>query len=80
MTAYTGLVDDASIKREKFDAACDCGRSVSRTIGEWQREPTSVCPECGATIKVDTGDLDKSERAVDRGLADINRQMRKIGS
>jgi hypothetical protein len=73
-------MDDLDLRSEKFDAACDCGGSVSRTIGQWQRQPTAECPSCGTTIEVDVSDLDRNVRAVDRGLADIDRQIRKIGS
>lgn len=67
-------MDDLNLRSEKFEAACDCGSSVSRTIGQWQRQPTAECPECGTTLKVDVSDVDRSVRAVDRGLADLDRR------
>ena len=50
------------------------------TIGQWQRQPTAECSECGTTLKVDVSDVDRSVRAVDRGLADLDRRIRKLGS
>ena len=70
-------MDDLNLRGEKFDAACDCGASVSRTIDQWQRNPTAECPECGTRIKVDVSDIGRSVHAVDRSLADLDRQIRK---
>lgn len=56
------------LDREKIDFTCDCGATVTSTIGKLRRSPTLTCPKCGATIRVDGSDLDRSVRNVDRAF------------
>ncbi|HWY17895.1 MAG TPA: hypothetical protein VNY27_04200 [Solirubrobacteraceae bacterium] len=69
-----------NLSSEKMDVTCDCGRSVSRTIAQWRRNPTMECPQCRAMINVDVSDVDRSIREVDRAFGKMDRQIRKLGS
>jgi hypothetical protein len=73
-------MNSLNLSNEKLDVACDCGRSVSRTIAQWRRNPTMECPQCRATINVDVSDVDRSIREVDRAFGKMDRQIRKLGS
>jgi hypothetical protein len=73
-------VDSLNLSSEKLDVDCVCGRSVSHTIAQWRRQPTMAYPECGATIKVDVSDVDRSIREVDRAFGKMDRQIRRLGS
>jgi uncharacterized Zn finger protein len=73
-------MDSLNLSSEKLDVECDCGRSASRTIAQWRRNPTLECPQCGTTIKVDVSDFDRSVREVDRGLERLDRQLGKLGN
>jgi predicted RNA-binding Zn-ribbon protein involved in translation (DUF1610 family) len=73
-------MDALSLSSEKFDVECDCGRSVSRTIAQWQRNSTMECPQCGVTIKVDVSGMAKSIHNVDRGLERLDRTIGNLGS
>jgi hypothetical protein len=71
----TGL----DLNREKIDVECDCGATVTSTIGAIRRSPTLACPKCGATIQVDGSDLDRGARSVDRAFGEMDRAIRRIG-
>jgi hypothetical protein len=71
----TGL----DLNREKIDVECDCGATVTSTIGAIRRSPTLACPKCGATIQVDGSDLDRGARSVDRAFGKMDRAIRRIG-
>jgi predicted RNA-binding Zn-ribbon protein involved in translation (DUF1610 family) len=73
-------VDNLNLSREKLDVDCDCDRSASRTIAQRRRQPTLACPECGATIKIDVSDVDRSIREVDRAFEKMESQIRRLGS
>jgi hypothetical protein len=55
---------------------CDCGTTVTSTIGKLRRSPTLTCPKCNAKIQVDGSDLDRSVRNVDRAF---DRMIGRIG-
>jgi len=73
-------MNSLNLSGEKLGVDCDCGRSVSRTIVQWRRNPTMACPECGATITVDVSDANRSMRVVDRAFGEMDRQIRKLSS
>ena len=71
----TGL----DLNREKIDFDCDCGATVTSTIGEIRRSPTLTCPKCGVTIQVEGSDVDRGVRNIDRAFGEMDRAIRRIG-
>ena len=67
------------LNREKIDLDCDCGATVTSTIGEIRSSPTLTCPKCGATIQVEGSDVDRGVRNVDRAFNQMDRAIRRIG-
>lgn len=64
---------------EKIDFTCDCGATVTSTIGKLRRSPTLMCPQCDATIQVAGSDLDRGVRNIDRAFDKMDRAIRHIG-
>lgn len=64
------------LDREKIDVDCDCGTTITSTIGKLRRSPTLTCPKCNATIQVDGNELDRNVRNVDRAF---DRTIGRIG-
>lgn len=67
------------LDHEKIDLDCDCGATVTNTIGELRRSPTLACPKCGMTIQVEGSDLDRGVRNINRAFGKMDRDIRRIG-
>jgi hypothetical protein len=67
------------LNREKIDLDCDCGATVTSTVGAIRRSPTLACPKCGATIQVDGSNLNRGVRNVDRAFGEMDGAIRRIG-
>ncbi len=67
------------LNSEKIDLDCDCGATVTSTIGKIRRSPTLACPKCGAAIQVDGTDVDRGARSFDHAFGEMDRAIRRIG-
>lgn len=56
------------LDRVTIDFTCDCGATVTSTIGKLRRSPMLTSPKCDATIRVDGSHLDRSVRSVDHAF------------
>ena len=56
----------------KHEVVCDCGQTVTATLGEIRTAAALHCPS-GHTIEIDAGDLDLAMQAVDESFDQMPR-------
>ena len=63
---------------QTMDIPCQaCGKKIRESIGRLKRDPDLTC-SCGAVTHINAADLRKGAAKVEKSLADIERQMKKM--
>jgi predicted nucleic acid-binding Zn ribbon protein len=53
---------------------CDCGHKFTKRLRQLELNPRCACPQCGASITVDTKVLGAQLAQLRKSIADFNRR------
>lgn len=56
-----------------------CGFKKPLQLGKAQREKHFVCPSCGERVELSFDALEKTQKTIDKSLADFQRSLSKFG-
>ncbi|MGS1115998.1 hypothetical protein [Castellaniella sp. UC4442_H9] len=55
-----------------------CGHKLRESIGRLKHDPEITCPSCGVVTKIEASGLRKGVAEAQKGMADLQRSIKKL--
>lgn len=70
----------SNLESQRIDIPCPhCGHKAKEAISRLKRDPHLTCGACGKGYDVEASSLRDALKSVDKSLADLGRQLGKLG-